>query len=1043
MPIYEAGTWPNGSAFYTMRLVSGGTLAEAIERAKTTIEGRLALLPHVVAVTDALAYAHDNRIIHRDLKPQNVLVGEFGETVVIDWGLAKELGDDHDDVPARTAAGTDVTMAGSVIGTLCFMPPEQARGEELDERADVFSLGAILYNVLAGEPPYWNQPRETPQQLLEAVLRRSPTPIAELAPQAPADLHAIVERAMAREPAHRYASAKEMAEELRRFQTGKLVAAREYRISDLLARWIRRHRGAVTVGSVAALVLAAVGVIAVVNVTRSRDAERTARVAADTARGAADTSVAALLEEQGRSELVDGHRDRALAYLAEAYRRGRDSVALRHMLAVATRDLDLLEHTLETKGGTFVAAAFLADGRIATIDTKDHARIELWEGDRMVDVIGTGIDARDAAFTHDRTRVVIFGGNELATWDVTTHKQLWQIAGKELVDTHVVIDPTDKRVAILTDLGVQVRELATGAMIGQLASDKQTTGVAFAGDGSTVATCGSEGTIATWTLAPFKPMARFRIPRGLTDVVFAGDQVVVTTKEREAYLWKPGKTTVDVLGGHRGDLTTLAASPLGTMLATGDRTGGVRLWTSTGEALGDTSEPRGEIDTLQFSPDHTLVLGAGQDPRTFVWNTSLGVRGLAQAPDDLYQGSRALAWAPQSDAFATIDQAGERVHIWRRPKGSVIAHVESIASAIAGRVLVIAHGHELAVQDLATGKTRITIELDDHLVPKAWYVHDSDREHLQLSRDGSRALIWGEGFATVYDLVHGATVRALSLSEGLAGGWILSADGMRAVELGDRHVRVIDVDSGKVILEHDEDTGPGGDLTRDGDRLAIAGDLLQIWRISSGEALKLQPLELESQTHSSEGRVVTTTMVTTDVRFDPTGRRVIAFGIETPVIANADTGATVARLHELRDSVDSAAFDGGGRRVVTQGIDDTAIVWDVETGRLLFSVPATAPRAFALSSDGERLATGHPDGTIRIWDVTGRLLETMHEHRRAIERLTFSDDDTRLLSQSADGWATELDVHLETRTPAEISAIAERATTWQVTGGHLVRRTSP
>jgi len=90
VPIYEAGRWPDGSAFYAMRLVSGGTLAAAIAKTET-LEDRLALLPHVIALTDALAYAHANRIIHRDLKPGNVLVGEFGETVVIDWGLAKDL----------------------------------------------------------------------------------------------------------------------------------------------------------------------------------------------------------------------------------------------------------------------------------------------------------------------------------------------------------------------------------------------------------------------------------------------------------------------------------------------------------------------------------------------------------------------------------------------------------------------------------------------------------------------------------------------------------------------------------------------------------------------------------------------------------------------------------------------------------------------------------------------------------------------------------------------------------------------------------------
>ncbi|HET9993483.1 MAG TPA: serine/threonine-protein kinase, partial [Kofleriaceae bacterium] len=231
VPVYEAGEWPNGSAFYTMRLVPGGTLADAIERA-TTFADRLALLPHVVAVTDALAYAHARGIIHRDLKPQNILVGEFGETVVIDWGLAKEV----DEVePRRDAAeaAPQLTSAGTVIGTPCFMPPEQARGHELDARADVFALGALLYNVLTGVPPYWDQSRDT-KELIDAVLARPPTPLGELAPTTPADLRAIVERAMAREPLARYRDAGELAAELRRFQAGQLLLSREYRVRDLL-----------------------------------------------------------------------------------------------------------------------------------------------------------------------------------------------------------------------------------------------------------------------------------------------------------------------------------------------------------------------------------------------------------------------------------------------------------------------------------------------------------------------------------------------------------------------------------------------------------------------------------------------------------------------------------------------------------------------------------------------------------------------------------------------------------------------------------------
>jgi len=276
VPIYEAGTWPDGTAFYTMRLVPGETLADALER-RTTLAARLELLPHVIAVTEALAYAHSRGVIHRDLKPHNVLIGEFGETVVIDWGLAKERDAGEAGGLVEQAAPL-LTRAGSVVGTPCFMAPEQARGEELDERADVFALGALLYNVIAGAPPYWDRSQDS-RELIDAVLARPPTPLVEIAPAAPADLRAIVERAMAREPARRFPDAGAIAAELHRFAAGQLLVSREYRMRDLLARWLRKHRTLVAIGGVAFVALAIVGGLAIRNTLRARAAERAATTA--------------------------------------------------------------------------------------------------------------------------------------------------------------------------------------------------------------------------------------------------------------------------------------------------------------------------------------------------------------------------------------------------------------------------------------------------------------------------------------------------------------------------------------------------------------------------------------------------------------------------------------------------------------------------------------------------------------------------------------------------------------------------------------------
>ena len=201
VPVYDAGFWPSGEPFLVMKLVLGQSLARVIRDADTPAD-RLALLPHVITAAEAVAYAHDQGIVHRDLKPINVLVGAFGETIVLDWGLAKDLRAaaelDGADIAASgpPPASPGDTAAGAVLGTPSYMAPEQAAGRPVDARADVYALGGILYHVLAGTAP---------QLTSDAPAAGGPrvAPLATLEPRLPSDLLAIVEKAMAAEPAAR------------------------------------------------------------------------------------------------------------------------------------------------------------------------------------------------------------------------------------------------------------------------------------------------------------------------------------------------------------------------------------------------------------------------------------------------------------------------------------------------------------------------------------------------------------------------------------------------------------------------------------------------------------------------------------------------------------------------------------------------------------------------------------------------------------------------------------------------------------------------
>ena len=331
--IHEAGTWPSGEAFYAMRLVSGRSLDQAIAAAPT-YAARLALLPSVLAVADAMAYAHGQRVIHRDLKPRNVVVGEFGETVVIDWGLAKELGHDEpldatwpDGLVTAPAGGAGnssqgstggETIVGEVLGTPAYMPPEQANGLAVDARADVYAIGAMLYHLLAGHAPYQ---ADSTAELLSAVFAGPPAPLTTVVPEAARELVAIVERAMARDPAARYVTARELAEDLRRFQTGQLVGAHRYSLRQLVRRWLRRHRTGLAALATAAAVAVVIGVVAIRRVVAAERAARAERAAAVAHQQDAEALMQFMLGDLreklapvGKLELLEAVARRAIAY---------------------------------------------------------------------------------------------------------------------------------------------------------------------------------------------------------------------------------------------------------------------------------------------------------------------------------------------------------------------------------------------------------------------------------------------------------------------------------------------------------------------------------------------------------------------------------------------------------------------------------------------------------------------------------------------------------------------------------------------------------
>lgn len=339
VPVHDVGRTESGEAFFVMRLIRGRTLAQVLADTGTS-DGRADLqrlraqpLRHFLDACETIAFAHARGIGHLDLKPSNIMVGPFGETQVTDWGLAREL-----PLPARTAPHP---------GTRAYMSPEQAAGEAVDTRADVWSLGVILLELLTG--------RRQRDPHASAADR------ASFLPGTPVELVAIARRALALRPDDRYADASELAADIVRWFDGQLVSAHDYGPLDLLKRFARVWRVPIALTLVAIAVVAAVSAEAYRRTVRERDLARRAEAVAVEAKDAESRALGSAQASLGLALLSRAHDALKLADRATA-----------EVLAASARELT------DTPLADGILAAFAASPR-----PQLRSRVELPDCDQI------------------------------------------------------------------------------------------------------------------------------------------------------------------------------------------------------------------------------------------------------------------------------------------------------------------------------------------------------------------------------------------------------------------------------------------------------------------------------------------------------------------------------------------------------------------------------------------------------------------------------------------------------------------------------------
>ena len=691
VPVHEAGRWPDGTPFYAMKLVQGRPLKALIDECKT-LEDRLALLPHIIAVADAIAYAHDRKIIHRDLKPSNVIVGDFGETVVIDWGLAKDLTDEVPELSASEAAAEGapyraavaaidgLTVAGSVLGTPAYMAPEQARGEAVDERADVYAIGAILH-LLCDRP--------SGKRSIDLVQ---------------ADLRAVTARCLAVSPTDRYQNARVLVADLRAVASGSRVSARAYTPVDLARRWFRQHR-VVAIMIAAFVTTAALGsAVALERLVEERDRAITAERAVREERER-------LLATQARASLsVDPTA--TLAWLKAMSPESRLRNSLREELVPRAVGAGIATQILQTRHSVDYVAYSPSGNHLLTCS--DGGELIIWRRDGTRVASTTGACIRRPVFSADGLDVFTAGATGGATswrWQEDTFRAIHSTTSP-IYDISLdgdaitlVTGPREYlRVSLQSDAALGARPTTTtlpeavriitatsnGVLLhnGEMCCELSTrTDIARAEGAAHIGTPrdhvtisnneilvrAESGIIASITLDPFHvrtidaplvpPLARDATTfggsvdgrwlafgdrhgsthlvdmhthithhlqghqQGITDIQFRDDTLATASADGTVRIWRLPPHEATVLRTSQESVFTLAFDKNHHRLFADGQSGSLRSWDL---ADGGTPPERRLLDHgatafgLQLSPSGRFVVSPGWSGRVFVWDVDAG-----------------------------------------------------------------------------------------------------------------------------------------------------------------------------------------------------------------------------------------------------------------------------------------------------------------------------------------------------------------------------------------------------------------------------------
>ncbi len=955
--VYDAGTTEAGRPYFVMEYVKGQSITEYCDQHKTGIEDRLKLFRQVC---EGVQYAHQKGIIHRDIKPSNILVTVEGDRAVpkiIDFGIAKA-------VTQQFTEGTLFTQQGQLLGTPEYMSPEQTdlATQDIDTRSDIYSLGVVLYQLLAGMLPFGRESFEKGgfaeiQRVIQEVDPPNPstalsmlgeeakkiaekrkTQVVPLTRRLHRELEWIPLKAMRKERVRRYRSASELADDIQNYLNGNpLIAGPEtaiYRVK----KFVRRHAGSVaTVILVsAAIILGLVISTAMffraekmrVQAEQSQKAEQEQRMLAERQRTLAETKA----EDLRRAMYVNNIQ------LADSKYKEGNIRRVRELLASCPNDL---------RGWEWNRLNYISDQSIMTISGHQNT-------------------IHSVALSPDGKRVVSGGwGKSIKMWDTASGAELMTFSGHEDNVGSVAFSPDGKRlVSGSADKTVKIWDVESGTELMTLRGhDNDIRHVAFSPDGKRIASATYGKVIKIWDAITGVEV---------TNIQHGGERV----------------------GG-------LAFSPDGKHIASGDY-GKICVWDANSgvEATTIPAAHRSWVVCVAYSPDgKRIVSGGGWDPKIKVWDADTGKEVMT------LRGHSQWVYCVNYDSsgrFILSSNQNNTINIW---------------DATTGEELMTLRGHQGPVRSaLFSHDGKKIISGSDDKTIKLWYAPTPVDQltmraypwmfSISFSPDSKHIASAGpQNQVTIWDTSIGAEVMSLYGHENQVWDAVFSPDG-RYIASSSSYgvVKVWHAATGKELMNLCEHKGDDRftvilAYSPDGKNIAVAGSdgVIRIYNVTTGvEVMMLR---------GHEDRV-------NCVAFSPDGKRIVSGGNEKPIrVWDANNGTEVMKLNGHSDWVYSVSFSPDGKFIASGGADKKVKVWDAATGSELMTLQShdNAVVAVSFSPDGRRLVSASRlDGTVKIWDVTAGV-ELMTLPGEDVYRVAFSPDGSSIAALYWEGlilWET-------------------------------------